>query len=225
MKARALIFVLSLALGGCVMGPKYQRPATAVPPEFRGAAPNAGPESVADTKWFDLFQDDTLKQLVGTALQQNFDLRIAAERVLEARAQYGITRGGLLPALDVDAGFTSSRSSSVGSARFVAPGTNLSSSFTQVGAALSWELDLWGRVRRLSEAARAEYLATDEARHGVTVSLISDVMTNYFALRERDLELEIARSTRDIAQDNLRLIQLRKDRGAASDGGSLASHS
>jgi multidrug efflux system outer membrane protein len=92
----------------------------------------------------------------------------------------------------------------------------LTASVTQVGFSLNWEIDLWGRLRRLDEAARAQYLATEEARRGVTISLISDVMTNYFVLREADLELEISQRTTDIASDNLRLINLRHDRGAAN---------
>jgi multidrug efflux system outer membrane protein len=214
---RALVpAVLIATLCGCVMGPRYQRPRTALPAQFRGAAAGPSTESTADRKWFELFQDDTLRQLVTTALERNFDVRIAAERVIEARAQYGITRAGLLPTLDASGQFTAARNSSVGSFNFIRPGTNLSSSYTQAGLQFSWEIDLWGRARRLSEAARAQYLASDEARHGVIVSLISDVMTTYFSLREQDLELEISQRNRDAAQDNLRLIQLRKDRGAAN---------
>ena len=205
----------ALLLSGCKIGPNYHRPQIPVPDQFRNA-PAAGAASIADTKWFNLFQDDTLKQLVTTALANNFDLRIAAERVLEARAQYGITRGGLLPTLDGQAQFTASRSSSVGSFNFIPAGTNLSTSYTQANLLLNWEVDLWGRVRRLTEAARAQYLASEDARNGVTISLISDVMTNYFALREHDLELEIGLQTRAIANDNLRLINLRHDRGAAN---------
>jgi multidrug efflux system outer membrane protein len=104
----------------------------------------------------------------------------------------------------------------VGSFNFIPKGSNLSTSYTQAALSLSWEIDLWGRVRRLSEAARAQYLASEEARHGVTISLISDVMNNYFALREQDLELEISQRTRDAAADDLRLINLRHDRGASS---------
>jgi len=122
----------------------------------------------------------------------------------------------LLPTLDAQGQFTATRSSSVGSFNFIPAGTNLSTSFTQAQLSLNWEIDLWGRVRRLSEAARAQYLASEEARNGVTVSLISDVMNNYFALREQDLELEISQQTRDAAADDLRLINLRHDRGAAS---------
>ena len=88
--------------------------------------------------------------------------------------------------------------------------------YTQAGLQLSWELDLWGRLRRLNEAARAQYLASEEARNGVIISLISDVMTTYFSLRELDLELDIGRQNNGIARDNLRLIRLRKDRGAAN---------
>ena len=96
------------------------------------------------------------------------------------------------------------------------PARRLDVSYTQAGAALSWELDLWGRLRRLTESARAQYLATEEARRGVVVSLIGDVAGDYFTLRERDLELEIARSTRDIADRNLKLVRLRHDHGAAT---------
>jgi NodT family efflux transporter outer membrane factor (OMF) lipoprotein len=206
----------ALLLAGCTVGPNYHRPQIAVPDQFRNAPSSAGANSLADTKWFDLFQDDALKQLVTTALANNFDLRIAAERVLEARAQYHITRGELLPTLEAQGQFTATRSSSVGSFNFVPAGTNLSVSYTQADLSLSWEIDLWGRIRRLTEAARAQYLASEEARNGVTISLISDVMNTYFALREADLELEITQQTRGIATDNLRLITLRHDRGAAN---------
>jgi len=206
----------ALFLAGCTVGPNYHRPQIAVPDRFRNALPATEANSLADTKWFDLFQDDTLKQLVTTALANNFDLRIAAERVLEARAQFHITRGQLLPTLDAQGQFNASRTSSVGSFNFIPAGTNLSVSYTQADLALSWEIDLWGRIRRLTEAARAQYLASEEARNGVTISLISDVMNTYFALREADLELEITQQTRGIATDNLRLITLRHDRGAAN---------
>ena len=217
MKARWLIVAsVALLLAGCTVGPNYHRPQIAVPDQFRDAQPSAGPNSLADTKWFDLFQDDTLKQLVTTALANNFDLRIAAERVLEARAQFHITRGQLLPTLDAQGQFNASRTSSVGSFNFIPAGTNLSVSYTQANLSLNWEIDLWGRIRRLTEAARAQYLASEEARNGVTISLISDLMNTYFALREADLELEITQQTRDVATDNLRLITLRHDRGAAN---------
>lgn len=212
---------LALSLTGCMVGPNYKRPAVVTPQQFRGAPAGdastsaATPDSIAETKWFDLFQDDTVKQLVTNALEKNFDLRIAAERVLEARAQYGIVRGNLWPTLDVQTQFTASRTSTIGAFPFPA-GAKVNVSYTQATADLNWELDLWGRLRRLNESARAQYLATEEARNGVKLSLIGDVMNTYFALREQDLELQISRQTGDIANDNLRLINLRHDRGAAN---------
>jgi multidrug efflux system outer membrane protein len=213
MRRLTVLLALALGLSGCLVGPNYHRPAVSVPAQFPDAP--AETESIANQKWSELFQDATLQQLVSTALEKNFDVRIAAERVIEARAQYGIARANLLPTLDAQASYTASRSSAIGSFPFP-PGTPVAFAYTQAGLQLSWEIDLWGRLRRLNEAARAQYLASEEARHGVIISLISDVMTTYFALRELDLELEIGRQNNGIAHDNLRLIRLRKDRGAAN---------
>src|ERR1019366_7166505 len=133
-----------------------------------------------------------------------------------ARAQFNIQRADQFPNLSGQAGFTAARVSGASSFIPLPPGTTLQGSYWQTGLALSWELDLWGRLRRLSESGRAQYLATEEGRRGVVVSIIGDVMTDYFLLRERDLELEIARQTRDIAQDNIRLVELRHTRGAVT---------
>jgi len=210
----------SFLLSACAVGPKYRRPAVQVPPQFRGVSnPEQAPavSSLADLEWFDLFQDDELKQLVTTALQQNFDLRIAAERVLEARARLGVERSSQFGTLDADGRFIASRNSKTGQFKLPPASSILSDvSYTQAGFRLSWELDFWGRLRRLTEAARAEYLASEEGRRGVKTTLVSDVMTNYLELRELDLELAIALKNREIAQDNLRLTQIRRDRGAAT---------
>jgi outer membrane protein, multidrug efflux system len=218
----AAALTLSMMLSSCAMGPNYKRPDVQVPTGFRGAdAPAASSStaenhSLADEKWFDLFDDDVLKQLVNTALEQNFDLRIATERILQARAQYGSARSDLFPTLGADAQFVANRGSSAGAIPFIAKGTNLDVSYTQVGFTLGWELDVWGRLRRLKESARAQYLATEEARHGVMTTLISDVTGTYFQLRELDLELEIAHKTKTVAEDSLRLTQLRHNQGAAT---------
>jgi NodT family efflux transporter outer membrane factor (OMF) lipoprotein len=216
MKARVSILLLPLLATGCAIGPNYKRPAAPAPGQFRGAPLNGATASLADGKWFDLFKDETLKQLVTTALENNFDLRIAAERVLEAQAQFHIAGAGQYPLLSAQGQFTASRPSSVGSNTGVTPGAPLDVSYTQAGVALSWELDFWGRVRRLKESARAQYLATEEGRRGVVVSLVGDVMAGYFTLRELDLELDIASRTRDIAGRNLKLVQLRHDQGAVT---------
>lgn len=216
MKQFAVIPLLALLLSSCAVGPNYMRPTIQAPTQFRSADPAADAKSLADVKWFDLFEDDVLKQLGVTALKDNFDLRIAAERVLQVRAQLGATRSDQFPSLDATAAFVANRGSSAGAIPFIPRGTNLDVSYTQVGFSLGWELDVWGRFRRLTEAARADYLATEEARHGVITTLISDVASTYFALRELDLELEIARKTQTIAEDGLRLTQARRDQGAAS---------
>jgi multidrug efflux system outer membrane protein len=186
----------------------------AVPDQYRSAAADAA--SLADKKWSALFADDALRQLVETALAHNFDLGIASERVIEARAQYHIQRANQFPNVTGQAGFTAARTPGASSFQPLPPNASFQGSYWQAGLALNWELDFWGRLRRLSEAARAQYLATEEGRRGVVVSLIGDVLNDYFLLRERDLELEIAQRTRDIAQDNLRLVELRHSRGAVT---------
>src|SRR5262249_39102767 len=138
---------------------------------------------------------------------QNFELRIAAERVLQARAAYGITRADQFPAVDVSGSVTALRNSQVGAIPGIPQGTDTSVTYGQVGFSLGWELDVWGRLRRLSEAARAQYLATEEGRKAVITTLVADVTDSYLAVRALDLELEIATRTRDVAADNLRLIK------------------
>src|SRR5688572_732882 len=216
MKGIIATLTSAVLLTSCAVGPNYKRPAVQVPAQFRAADSPAGEKSLADVKWFELFEDDVLKQLVTTALQQNFDLRIAAERVLQARAQLGVTRSDQFPTISATGEFVAQRGSSVGQIVFIPRGTNLDVSYTQAGFTLGWELDVWGRLRRLTESARAQYLASEEARHGVITTLISDVTSTYFAVRELDLELDIARKTRTIAEDSLRLTQLRRDQGAAT---------
>jgi NodT family efflux transporter outer membrane factor (OMF) lipoprotein len=213
---RGLAFAALACLAGCTLGPKYTRPATPTPPQFRGADPTPGQASLAQTKWADLFQDDALTKLVITALDQNRDLRIAADRVLEARAQYRITFAGELPSINATGGFNEVRASRIGANRFVPPGISLDSSYTSAAFTLNWELDFFGRLRRMTEAARAQYLATEEGRRGVQTTLIAEVMTDYFQLRELDAELEIARQTEGVGNDGLRLTTVRRDRGAAT---------
>ena len=216
MRNRCAYLLPLLLLAGCTLGPNYRRPSVTVPGQYRGAPGPATEASLADTKWPDLFQDDTLKQLMAAALEHNLDLALAAERVAEERDRFRIAGANQYPFLYAAGQFTAARNSLIGANPTIPPGTTVNASYTQVGAALSWELDLWGRLRRLTESARAQYLATEEVRRGVVVSLISDVAANYFTLRERDHELEIARGTRDIATRSLDLVRLRHDHGAAT---------
>jgi len=213
---RVAVTLLAAAVAtSCTVGPDYKRPPVELPVTHRGAGQTSA-ASLADVKWFELFNDDRLTQVVETALKQNFEVRIAAERVLQARAAYGITRADQFPAVDVSGGVTALRNSQVGATRGIPPGVDTSVSYTQFGFSLGWELDVWGRLRRLSEAARAQYLATEEARQAVITTLVADVTDTYLALRALDLELEIAARTRDVAANNLRLIQERRNAGIAS---------
>ena len=215
---RTILAVSVLALSGCMMGPNYQRPQVALPGGVprRAASRRHWPHRSPTPSGRICFPTRRSNQMVDTALAHNFDLRIAAERVEEARFQLGITRANQYPFVDAQAGFTGARSSASGRSLPVPPGTNLSASFTSLGAALSWELDIWGRLRRQTEAARATYLASEEGRRAVGVSLVSDVMESYFQLLEQDLELEISQKTLGLANDSLKLVELRRQRGAAS---------
>jgi NodT family efflux transporter outer membrane factor (OMF) lipoprotein len=204
-------------LTSCTLGPNYTRPAVATPSAHRGAAAaEASAESLADLKWFDLFRDETLTALVTAALKQNFELRIAAERVLQARAAFGITRADRFPEIGASAGVSAVRSSQTGASLAIPPGADSDVSYTQAGFTLGWELDVWGRLRRLNESARAQYLATEEARRGVITTLIADVTETYLLLRALDLELDISRRTREAATESLRLTEARRERGLAA---------
>ena len=215
---RVALTLLGGALtASCTLGPNYKRPVVETPAVHRGATPGtAGPESLADLKWFELFHDDQLTALVSTALKENFEVRIAAERVLQARAAYGITRADQFPSVGVSVDAIAARTSRSGANKFIPAGADTSVSYMDAGFTLGWELDVWGRLRRLSEAARAQYLATDEARHGVLTTLVADVTQTYLSLRALDFELEIATRTRDAATNNMRLIDERRTAGVAS---------
>ena len=215
--------LLAVVTASCALGPNYKRPVIEAPASFRGdPAAQVGQvgqvsaRSLADLKWFDLFRDETLTGLVNTALQQNFDARIAAERVLQARALFRIARSDQLPAVDGSAGVTAARASRAGANRAIPDDVDTDVSYTEVGFSLGWELDVWGRLRRLTESAQAQYLATEEAQRAIVTTLVGDVTETYLALRALDLELEIATRTRDAAQQNLRLTEARLERGLAS---------
>jgi multidrug efflux system outer membrane protein len=207
------VALLCLAVSGCTVGPNYKRPAIDVPIVNRGASDQdkAQIASLADTKWWDLFQDQQLQQLIRTALEQNYDVRIAATRILEAQAQLGITRSNQFPAAAVAVSGDTQRNA----AQPVLPrATNGSSE--QVSLSAAWELDFWGKFRRATEAARANLLANEWAKQQVISTLVSDVASGYFQLRELDLELEISQKTLVSRRDSLDLTQLLADHGATS---------
>src|ERR1041384_53182 len=210
------IGTLARALNGCTPGPKYHRPAVAAPPAFRGDITQPSSASLADSKWFEVFKDEQLQNLIRTALEQNYDVREAAARVEAARASLGITRADQYPNVSVGANVTTERFARNGS--FTAPvGFEQDRTFGTVSAnLLSYEVDIWGRLRRATEAARADLLATEEGRKAVITTLVSDVSAAYFNLLELDLEMEIAKRTLATRQDSLRIIQTRENRGLAT---------
>jgi len=214
MRSRALWSAV-LLLAGCTVGPDYKRPALPVPADFRGRAPEApaGPESLGDLVWWKIFEDETLQSLIRTALAENYDVRIAAARVLDARAQVTITRSAQFPDVTGNASAAYTR---IYGDRAPSP-FQQRETFAPLGTLdLFWELDFWGRLRRSTEASRADLLATEDARRFVIMTLVSDVATAYFQLRELDLELEISRRTLASRQDSLRLVKLRQEGAVAA---------
>jgi multidrug efflux system outer membrane protein len=204
----ATVFLGGLAGCATSAGPNYQRPALNLPAQHRGAAAEAA--SFADQAWWDVFHDDVLKGLIAEALRNGYDVRLAAWRVEEARANAGVIRAQGFPSFQGQAEAGYGRQSEFSSA----PGAR--GALIQLNVNASWELDLWGRVRRLNEAALAQYLASEEARRGVYLSLVSEVATRYFQLRQLDLQLEIARRTSGAFQETFDLFNRRLQGGAAS---------
>lgn len=212
----AVVSVAANVLAACTMGPDYRRPQLQLPAAHRGTAHPATAASLADLSWFELFRDEQLNELVAVALKDNFEARIAAERVMQARAIYGIARSRQTPAVDGAAGVSAVRASRSGANGAIPGSVDPDVTYLEAGFNVGWELDVWGRLRRLSEAARARYLATEEARRGVVTTLVADVADRYLSLRALDFELDIARRTRDVATDSLRLTSVRRTGGVAS---------
>ncbi len=214
------ILISAALLGSCAVGPNYVRPTVPVPVNFRAPQPlpPAQAESLADLKWFEVFKDEELQGLMKSALKQNYDLRDAVARVEEARANLGVARSNQIPQASVSGDLELTRLSRDGSlplpATFV-PNQNRNWGQGSLNL-LSFEVDLWGRLRRSTEAARANLLNAEENRKAVVTTLVSDVATNYFNLLQLDYELEISQRTLDTRRDSLRLVQDRQGGGVAT---------
>lgn len=220
MNRRIAVPMLACVLTGCAAGPNYSRPAIATPQNFRAPEPlpETTPSSLADLKWFEVFEDQKLQDLVRTAVVQNYDLRDAVARVEAARANLGITQSSQLPNLDANGAVNVTRLSRDGA--FPLPQSFVPSQNRNWGQAslnlLSFEIDLWGRLRRATEASRANLLSAEENRQAVVTTLVSDVATSYFTLRELDYELDISRRTLATRQESLALIRSRQGGGVAT---------
>jgi multidrug efflux system outer membrane protein len=213
MKKLAFLPLLVL-LAGCAVGPNYKRPTVNLPAGYRAAIPaqTAEAASLGNEKWWDVYEDPVLAQLIHTAIQQNYDVRIAATRVLEAQAQLGITRANQFPSASVGAGVSSQQNAKV-SNLFPAYQVNEG----QLNLSVIWNLDFWGKYRRQTEEARAQLLATKWGQQAVISSLVANVATAYFQLRALDSEIEIAKRTLGSRQQSLQLTRLLETHGSASD--------
>ncbi len=199
---------------GCTVGPNYRKPVTSVPPTFRGltdgeAAKN-DPASQGDQKWWEVYQDQELQTLIRSAVKQNYDVRIAGARILQAQAQLGITRADQYPNVSGGASLVDERQAK----------TSLTPAFETGAGALNisagWELDFWGKFRRATEAARANLVASEWSQREVLSTLVANVANAYFQLRALDLSLEISKRTLSSRQESLRLTQVLANGGSTS---------
>jgi multidrug efflux system outer membrane protein len=197
---------------GCAIGPNYKRPSVEASANFRFAT-NQATNSIGDLPWWEVFQDPILLNLITTAVTNNYDLRQAVARVEQARNHAVAARAPLYPQVGYGGNVGRGRN-----ALFNGPAALNGATESSAAASLSavWEIDLWGRIRRLSEAARAEYLATDEARRGITTALVSDVATAYFQLLQFDQELAIQQAATNAYTSSYRLFEDRLNNGVAS---------
>jgi multidrug efflux system outer membrane protein len=207
-----LTFGFWIFLAGCAVGPNYQRPATHPPATFRGEQ-EATTNSLANLPWWQVFHDTNLQNLVSVALTNNYDVRIAVTRVEQARAALAEAKSQYYPQLDYDG--------SVGKGRNLGAGdtpspTGTGGTVSAAYATASWEIDIWGRIRRLTESARAQYFASQEARRDVTISLVSQVAQSYFQLLALDRELAIARESTNSYGQSLKIFNDQLKGGVAS---------
>jgi len=220
MLRRAGLALFAVLLAGCTVGPNYKRPPVDVPPTFRAPQPLPPAEaaSLADLKWFDVFKDDKLQDLIRKALVANYDLRDAVTRVDAARANLGITRSYQFPNFAASGSVDINRLSRTGETPIppqLLP--NQDRNFgTGVLQLLSFEIDIWGRLRRATEAARASLLSAGENRKAVVTTLVADVATEYLTLRELDYTLEISQHTLQTRQESLGLTKQRQTGGVAT---------
>jgi outer membrane protein, multidrug efflux system len=211
---KLLLLTIAVLLAGCAVGPNYKRPTVNVPTDYRDsmASQTTAAFSLGNDNWWQVYQDPVLVQLIHIALQQNYDVRIAATRVLEAQDQLGIVRANQLPSASLGAGVFSEQNAKV-SNLFPAYEVNAG----QLNLSVIWNLDFWGKYRRQTEAARAQVLASEWGQRAVISSLVANVATAYFQLRALDSELEIANGTLGSRQQSLQLTRVLESHGGASD--------
>jgi len=209
--AQFLVTMMASGLvAGCSVGPNYHRPVVQAPTAFRDLSENpqtqAQAASYADLPWWQVFQDPQLQELIRTALKQNYDLQLATERINSARAQLAVTRSNLFPQVGGNGNFAGGKEGSF----------QTKYNFLTLTADAAFQLDFFGKLRRATEASRAELLATQDARQTVILTLVSDVASDYFALLQLDLQLQITRETVKTQEDSVKLTNLRVQHGVAT---------
>jgi multidrug efflux system outer membrane protein len=195
---------------GCSVGPNYRRPVVETPTAFRELGENsqaaAQAASYADLPWWEVFQDQRLQELIRTALKQNYDLQLATERINAGRAQLAVTRASQFPQVQGNGAFSGGKESNF-QTKF---------NFLTLSADAAFQLDFFGKLRRATEASRAQLLATEDARQTVILTLVSDLASDYFTLLQLDLQLQITRNTVAAQEDSVKLTNLRIEHGVAT---------
>lgn len=206
--ASTTITLLALASSGCMIGPDYLRPVIDSPQSWRVSDETA--KDLANSAWWEQFNDPVLNDLIATALRENKDLMIASARIDEYAGRYGVTRSQLFPQIGLGYDVTKQKNT--------IPGTTVKGTYNSYETFLSasWEIDLWGKIRRQSEAARAQIVATEEGRQGVILTLVSSVANNYVTLRSLDRQLEIAKATAKTRGESYQVFQDRYSGGVIS---------
>ena len=209
----AAVLSTSLFLSGCAVGPNYKPVKVNAPTEFRGAEGAAQQASYADLTWWEAFKDPQLQSLIKTALANNYDLAVAVTRVEQSRQAAAQAKAQYFPFVNYTVGASNGKNEFLGT---VGPNGGLTQGSFLAAASVAWEPDIWGRIRRLNESARAQFLSTEEARRGVILSLTSDVAQAYFELLGLELQLQIAKDTTASFTDTLKLFTQRYEGGVAS---------
>ncbi len=205
---------VALLVPGCAVGPNYKRPVIDAPANFRNAQPSTN--TLADVQWWELYKDETLNSLIRTALTNNYDLRIASTRVEQARAIAGQAKAQFVPRVGYEGATSRGRNEFLGNANPPGPTGARTGDAAYAALNASWEIDLWGRIRRLNESARASFLASEEGRRGVRLSLVAEVAQAYFELLELERRLQIANRTTDSFKESARIFSQRFEAGSAS---------
>jgi multidrug efflux system outer membrane protein len=220
MKCLIFLVACALLLSSCMLAPKYGRSPGEVPQEYRFQSVEAQPQpqltSLADLSWWEIFDDPALQGLIRTALGNNYDVRLAVARVAEARSLVGVSRSYWLPQVGGTALYQREKLSRTSVNPPIPAGTKVTDNLAQFNFDLFWEIDLFGRLRSLSEAAQAEFFASQWGQRAVWATVVADMARAYFELRSLDRQLEIAKFTLASYERSRRLVMLRHERGMVS---------